>query len=315
MTLTIITINYNNASGLRKTMESVLNQTSNDFEYIVVDGAAPKNSKPPLIPPKEGDKEVLEHFVKETYEIENGFTHCTWLSPFGGVGGGCEVGGGFYSEPDSGIYNAMNKGIRMAKGEYIQFLNSGDVLASPDVTERMLSYLSPPTSEELEGASILYGNMLKQLPNRIFRDRGFAGRVTTMLDFYTGTLNHSPAYIKRNLFDTYGLYDESLKIVSDWKWYLQVIALNGVKPEYVDIDVTIFDMNGISNVNSELDKTERNQVLSEILPASVLTDYECWAFPINQLKRINRYWIIQKGFWLIERGLFKFEKWNNKYIL
>ena len=274
MKLTIVTINYNNASGLRKTMESVFNQTSQDFEYIVVDGGSPDESV-----------DVIQQFIGST------------VHPFIWI-----------TEKDSGIYNAMNKGIQMAKGEYVQFLNSGDWLVSPDVAERMLSYLSPHPSGELEGASILYGNMLKQLPNRILKDRGFAGRVPTMLDFYTGTLNHSPAYIKHSLFETYGLYDESLKIVSDWKWYLQVIALKGIKPEYVDIDVTVFDMNGISYVNSELDKAERKQVLSEILPVSVLADYEHWAFSIDQLKRINRYVLINKLFWFIERVLFKFEK-------
>lgn len=301
MKLSIITINRNNAVGLQKTMESVLAQTSKDFEYIVVDG-----STAPLNSPEGGTFGSCNY---QPIEVVNGFTRCTWLSPDGGVGGG------FFSEPDNGIYHAMNKGIRMAKGEYIQFLNSGDILASNDVTEKMLTALFSPPLGELEGADILYGNMLKRMPNRIFRDRGFAGRQPTMLDFYTGTLNHSPAYIKRNLFDKYDLYDESLKIVADWKWYLQVIALHGVKPVYTDIDVTLFDMNGISNVNSALDKAERKQVLAGLLPASVLADYEQWAFPIDQIKRMNRYWLTRKGFWLVERMLFKWEKWTKTHRL
>jgi glycosyltransferase involved in cell wall biosynthesis len=275
--LTIVTINFNNVSGLKKTMNSVLSQSSLDFEYIVIDG----NSH-------DGSIELIKQFNHSSLE------HFSWIS-----------------EPDSGIYNAMNKGIRMAKGEYIQFLNSGDTLAANDVTEKMLAYLFPSPQGERVGvrSSILYGNMLKPLPKRIHRDRGFAGRIPTILDFYIGTLNHSSAYIKRSLFDTYGLYDESLKIVSDWKWYLQVIALNGVIPIYKDIDVTIFDMTGISTVNSRLDKEERLQVLSGILPISVLKDYESWAFPIEQMKRINRYWITRKMFWIVERVLYKWEKW------
>jgi len=278
--LSIITINYNNSTGLKKTIDSVLNQTSKEFEYIIIDGRSIDNSLQEI--------NVAFHMIYDNAQsrgdvLQNGL-HVQWIS-----------------ELDSGIYNAMNKGIRMAKGEYIQFLNSGDIMASNDVTAKMLGSLP-------NDCNILYGNMLKPLSKRIHRDRGFAGKTPTMLDFYTGTLNHSSAYIKRTLFDTYGLYDENLKIVSDWKWYLQVIALNDVKPNYVDIDVTIFDMNGISSTNSDLDKLERKQVLLTTLHKSVLTDYESWAFPIEQLSRVNRYWIFRKLLWFTERMLFKWEK-------
>lgn len=278
--LSIITINYNNSTGLKKTIDSVLNQTSKEFEYIIIDGRSIDNSLQEI--------NVAFHMIYDNAQsrgdvLQNGL-HVQWIS-----------------ELDSGIYNAMNRGIRMAKGEYIQFLNSGDIMASNDVTAKMLGSLP-------NDCNILYGNMLKPLSKRIHRDRGFAGKTPTMLDFYTGTLNHSSAYIKRTLFDTYGLYDENLKIVSDWKWYLQVIALNDVKPNYVDIDVTIFDMNGISSTNSDLDKLERKQVLLTTLHKSVLTDYESWAFPIEQLSRVNRYWIFRKLLWFTERMLFKWEK-------
>jgi glycosyltransferase involved in cell wall biosynthesis len=271
MKLSIITINYNNAIGLLKTIESVFSQTSHNFEYIVVDGGSTDNSV-----------EIIKSFDRSSKE--RGESQFTWIS-----------------EPDTGIYNAMNKGIKMAKGEYLQFLNSGDCLVSSNVTDIMLT--------NLNNSQIVYGNMMKIIRGHIVRDRSFAGRMPTMLDFYTGTLNHSSAYIKRGLFEMYGFYDESLKIVSDWKWYLQVILLNGVVPEYKDVDVTNFDLNGISNVNTDLNKAERKQVLSEILPESVIHDYENWYFHIDQLKRINRYLLTRKGFWFVERVLFKLEKW------
>ena len=143
-------------------------------------------------------------------------------------------------------------------------------------------------------------------------DKCFAGQEITMLGMFTGTLNHDPAYICRDLFAKYGYYDESLKIVSDWKWYLQVIILGGEKPQYVDIDVTLFDMTGISETNKELDRAERRRVLEQLFPKAILTDYECYAFPIEQIKRLQRYPWAYKMVWFLERCLFKMEKVKRK---
>jgi len=202
----------------------------------------------------------------------------------------------------------MNKGIRMASGDYIQILNSGDSLAKEDVTERMLSALG-----ETGAPSVLYGNMVKCFPDGYrMVDKSFAGQEITMLGMYTGTLNHDPAYIRRDLFDKYGYYDESLRIVSDWKWYLQAIILGGEKPKYVDMDVTLFDMTGISETSKELDQTERKQVLEQLFPEAVLKDYERYAFPIEQINRLQRHPWSYKMMSFLERCLFKLEKKKQK---
>ena len=314
MKLSIITINYNNASGLQKTMESVLNQTSGEFEYIVVDGDAPQ-------PPKGGvkeDVEVLELFIKEKFNTVDGFTRCTWLSQSAEIG----IEGGFYSEKDKGIYNAMNKGIQMAKGDYIQFLNSSDTLVADDVTEKMINELQnqePRTrskelkenSEEL-GVGILYGNMLKKVCGKVICDKGFSGRQPTFLDFYTGTLNHSPVYIKRSLFNDFGLYDETLKYVSDWKWYVQVILFGAVKPHYVDVDVVDFDMSGVSTTNWEKTLQEKRKEMEKLFPGVILKDYDDWAFGIDQLQRLKRHAWAYRSVYLLERMLFQMEKRKNK---
>ena len=204
----------------------------------------------------------------------------------------------------------MNKGIRMASGDYIQILNLVDWLAVPDVTERMLAAL-----EKVGCPSIFYGNMIKCFPDgRKMVDKCFAGQEITMLGMYTGTLNHDPAYIRRDLFEKYGYYDESLKIVSDWKWYLQAIILGGEKPQYADIDVTLFDMTGISETNKELDKAERKQVLEQLFPKTILADYERFAFPIDQIKRLQRHPWAYKMVWFLERCLFKMEKMKKKRL-
>lgn len=273
MKLSILTINRNNAAGLEKTMKSVTDQTFKEFEYIVIDGAS-----------TDGSVEVVKN-------LESGFAHLKWIS-----------------ESDSGIYNAMNKGIRMASGDYIQILNSADCLAYEDVTERMLMAL-----EKAGNPSILYGNMIKCFPDGKQRiDKCFAGQEITMLGMFTGTLNHDPAYIRRDLFEKYGYYDESLKIVSDWKWYMQAIVFGGEKPQYVDLNVTLFDMTGISETNKELDRTERKQVLEQLFPKTILSDYERFAFPIEQMKRLQRHPWAYKMVWFLERCLFKMEKRKNR---
>jgi glycosyltransferase involved in cell wall biosynthesis len=262
--LSIITINYNNASGIRKTIESVISQTSHDYEYLVIDGGS-----------TDGSVEVIKEFSdKINY----------WIS-----------------EPDNGIYNAMNKGIIAAKGEYCQFLNSGDILVSPDVTIRML--------ENMPDCGILIGNMLKFLPSgKIYRDKGVGSSKPTFLTFYSGTLNHSPAYIKRGLFDKYGMYDESLMIVADWKWYLNSIGLHNEEVYYKDLDVTCFDMSGISNTNQALEEQERRNVLEELVPGNILADYDFQRANIEQATRINNYKFTKCLFWLVDRIIFKIEK-------
>ncbi len=276
MILTVITINRNNAAGLEKTMQSILSQTRADYEYVVVDGAS-----------TDGSVAVIERLAPAFGD------RLKWIS-----------------EPDKGIYNAMNKGIGMATGEYIQILNSGDSLVSPEVMDKMDAAL-----EKEAHPSILYGNMLKDFPDgRVHRDKCFAGGNITLLGMYIGTLNHSPAYIRRSLFDKYGPYDESLKIDSDWKWYLQAIVFGEEKPVYADIDVTLFDMTGISETNTALTKAEREQVLKELVPPNVLADYDAWVPSIRQMRRIRRHPWAYKMVWFLERVLFKLEKWKDKRV-
>ena len=355
MTLSIITINYNDAAGLRKTLDSVAAQTYPHIQHIIVDGGS-----------TDGSVEIIREYADNQCKVES--VKCK----------GTEKGGSdsennstpiyttlhnstppkhhvlWVSEPDSGIYNAMNKGIEIALGkrivnsfnrselvedknkgliasnEYIQILNAGDILASADVTERMMAALAAQCAEakgerrkakgsengeadtcasHLENCpAIFYGNMTKvNAAGQIVGKSGYTEY--SLRQFYSSTLNHDCAYIRKDLFEEYGLYDENLKIVSDWKWYLQAIGLGRVKPEYVDIDVTIFDDGGISETNLELRNKERRQVLEELLPPAVLWDYDTHAFEMEQMNRLRR-WKLYPLVYFMERVCFKFEKWG-----
>ena len=280
MTLSIITINYNNAKGLEKTLKSVLTQTNTQFEHVIVDGASTDNAV-----------EIIQQYEKDA--TARGIK-VTWLS-----------------EKDKGIYNAMNKGIKMASGEYIQILNSGDCLAADTVVADMYSAL-----KEKEYPEILYGNMLKTVDWKTYqRDNCGANTEYTpnsFLYFYNGTLNHDCAYIKRSLFDLFGYYNEKMKIASDWEWYVRVIVLGNVSPVYVNIDVTIFDMNGVSESggkNKHIIQQERREYLVSAFPEAIINDYNNYAFVLIQHLRLKKYKIWRLVSFM-ERVLFKLEKWH-----
>lgn len=341
MKLSIITINYNNAEGLRKTLASVASQTYPHIEHIIVDGGSTDGSVEILRAYPQPLPECRGEITEGKFPTQNPAHKVIWVS-----------------EKDKGIYNAMNKGLEIALGrrivnedhtsspiannqlpiaqtDYIQILNSGDILAAHDVTERMMaaleaqqvkgerlkakgmenskaddpsSRLSPLASRLENSPAIFYGNMIKV--NAAGEVVGRSGYTEYSLrQFYSSTLNHDCAYIRKDLFEEYGLYDENLKIVSDWKWYLQAIGLGRVKPEYVDIDVTIFDDGGISETNLALRNKERRQVLEELLPPAVLWDYDTHAFEMEQMNRLRR-WKLYPLVYFMERVCFKFEKWG-----
>ena len=311
MKLSIITINYNNAEGLRKTLASVASQTYPNIEHIIVDGAS-----------TDGSVDVIKE-----YENQLNITHST-------------INLLWSSEPDNGIYNAMNKGIeialgkrvvnafnrselvedknkgiKIATGEYVQILNSGDLLAAPDVTERMMAALND------KKIGILYGNMIRDFGNgKYSKDVCLGERVKnrevraqevewTMDDFIKGTVNHDPTYIHWSLYEKYGLYDDGLKIVSDWKWFVNAVVFGGEKLYYVPIDVTIFDTTGISETNLAAREKERRTELENMLPSAILKDYDRYHFTIEQYRRLKKYhmWGLVH---FLERVFLKLEKWH-----
>ena len=130
-----------------------------------------------------------------------------------------------------------------------------------------------------------------------------------MYDFIKGTINHDPTYIHRSLYEKYGLYDDTLRIVSDWKWFVQSVVFGGEKVFYIPMDVTIFDMTGISETNLKAREDERQREMEKMLPMAILKDYYNYHFPIDQIKRLkrNHMWPLV---YLVERVLFKLEKWG-----
>lgn len=277
MKISIVTINFNNFEGLKRTLDSVAEQSYRDIEHIIIDGCS-----------TDGSVYVIKEYESANPNRDPFFKHTiNWVS-----------------EKDKGIYNAMNKGVRKATGAYVQILNSGDVFAAADVVERMIAEI-----EKAEYPELLYGNMIK----KDYATGKIVGKSReveySLRQYFVSTMNHDCCYIRRDVYEKYGLYDENQKIVSDWKWFLQAIGLGMVKPVYTDIDVTIFDASGISETNLELRNKERRQVLEEVLPPAVLADYDNFSFPIEQYKRLKKYHLWPLVYF-VDRVLFKLNKWK-----
>ena len=225
MTISIITINFNNRDGLERTIESVLCQTYSNIEYLVIDGNSTDRSK-----------EVIEKY-KDRISY--------WVS-----------------ESDSGIYNAMNKGGMKATGDYLLFLNSGDTLYNENVIEYM--------AHQFADVDIVMGYIYSEFEKKVcYDDVKFP---LTFWDFYKSCpIPHPASFIKRDLYKSL-LYDESFRIVSDWKFFLQAVIFKNCSYKMIPYVVTSFEDGGLSS-NSVLCKEERNKVLSELFPERVLLDY------------------------------------------
>ena len=224
MKYSIITVNLNNANGLKETIDSVVNQTCHDYEFLIIDGGSTDDSVSIIMQ----YKEKLDYWV---------------------------------SEPDKGIFNAMNKGIKVSHGDYLIFMNSGDCFKNGKVLEETLPYL---------GADFVIGQIENKDNHEIMN---YELSDISMMTFYKGAIPHQATFHKRSLFDN-SLYDEQLKISSDWKFFFQKIILENASYTLEPIVICSFDTCGISNTNSILAAEERNQIISESLPERVLKDYE-----------------------------------------
>lgn len=223
MQISIVTINYNNANGLKKTLDSVTCQTFTDIQHVIVDGDS-----------SDGSKKVLEKYI---------FTNAVKIS-----------------EPDSGIYNAMNKGIRACNGDYILFLNSGDTLRDANVIEQV----KPKLSGKVD---LYYGELAMQ-----FESEDRIKRYPEHLDFYyffsTGSLPHPAMFIKKSLFYDLGFYREKFKIVADWDFYVNAIFNHASTYEKMELLISNFDTEGISSdpKHRQLLLAEKDESLKDNFP-------------------------------------------------
>lgn len=233
--LSVITINLNNASGLQKTIESILGQTYEDIEYVIIDGAS-----------SDGSIDVIEQCVKTSDQAPKNIINY-WKS-----------------EPDSGIYNALNKGLSKATGEYCLFLNSGDSLRSNSI----LSELFRDNHEE----DIIYCNaVFTKDGNDVFNY--ILPEQLSLYFLYFHSICHQSTLIKRSLFDKIGFYNENNKITSDWEFMFKSFYSNSCTFKHLPFFLSNYEMGGISVLDEERTAFERDRFLNSVFPEKIKADY------------------------------------------
>ena len=218
--ISIITVNLNNKNGLLKTIKSIKSQTFKDFELIVVDGNSTDGSKDVL----SKNANIINHLICEN---------------------------------DTGIYNAMNKGINLSTGKYLLFLNSGDWLVDINVFYEASKYLD----KEID---IIYGNLITIRENER-KIMNFPDEIRVSY-LYSGYLPHPSSFIKKSLFSKIGSYSEDYKICSDWEFILKAIIINNCTYLHIPIVISIFPLNGISSKQYNIVLKERNDIIQKLLP-------------------------------------------------
>jgi FkbM family methyltransferase len=220
--ISVVTINLNNADGLARTISSVVSQTLSDLEYIIVDGGS-----------TDGSVDVIRR---------NAGRITSWSS-----------------ERDSGLYDAMNRGLSRARGRYVMILNSADVLASESVLQQMLA--------KGGGADVIYGNIGLAGSDGISEIQS-AG-VVEYWKQYQHNLPPQPAMlIARRLYAMHGGFDVRYRLIADVVLISRIFARQDVIYRKISMLVTVFDTSGISSDHRQQGRifSERAAFLSEEFP-------------------------------------------------
>lgn len=218
--ISIITIAYNVVDSIERTIKSVVNQNYENKEYIIIDGGS-----------EDGTVDIIKKY-------NDNITY--WVS-----------------EPDGGIYPAMNKGILKASGDYLIFMNAGDYFVSNNSISSLTSYFKDENK-------IVYGYIIKLYKNLKSYGRPLRKINPDAVDFILWGIDHQAAFIKKELFDKYGLYDTTYRLASDWFFFMNVAGIHKEKIIYVDKPIAYFSMDGVSTKSKEKYIKEMDEILLSI---------------------------------------------------
>ena len=210
--ITIITVVRNGAAHIRHTIESVLGQTYPNIEYIIIDGLS-----------TDGTVDIIRGY-------ESRSAH--WKS-----------------EPDEGIGDAFNKGLELATGDYIQYLNADDLLAGKDVVSQVVNLIHKHNQPAL-----IYGDigLISQQSHEIIQRLIMQFTASALLQ--GRALPHPALFAHKSYFAKYGNFDNSFRIAMDYDWLLRGALQERVV--HIPVLVSLFRYGGISTVNAVLSRDE-----------------------------------------------------------
>ena len=210
--ISVIMVSFNERATISATCESIVLQRYENLEWIVVDGAS-----------TDGTLGILSSY-KAMIDI-------------------------FISEPDSGIYDAMNKGIECANGEYVIFMNAGDCFAGVDVLSTVGKLLK--TDLVVGNLKLASSEVVKKFP-----------KVLPGNYLSKNMLPHQSTFFRRGLFKEFGFFDTSYRIAGDYEMFARLIQSGKVSYEYLDKTIAIFDAGGVSSDKKlrQLRKRENHKV-------------------------------------------------------
>ena len=220
MKVSVITVSFNAAESIEKTIKSVVDQEYNDYEYIIIDGCS-----------SDGTIDIIKSY-------ENKIS--IWKS-----------------EPDTGIYNAMNKAVGLAAGEYCIFMNAGDYFANKMVLAQVSFFLD-------DGWDVLTGIEISTKSNRII-GLVYPPIEITKEHFFKTSISHQSSFIRRSLLLAHP-YDENLKLVSDWKFWLETLVFGNYKYRPIDVVVSYFNHDGATYKSDGASHNERQSVIKQYFP-------------------------------------------------
>ena len=236
MKLSIITINLNNKEGLKKTIQSVRSQSFKNYEFIIIDGES-----------TDGSIDLIK-------EYSNNINY--WVS-----------------EKDTGIYEAMNKGTNVAKGEYCNFMNSGDIFYDSNVLESVF--------KKNHYHDIIIGKA--KTNHRII----YPPKNPSFLFFFNiQPLNHQAAFIKKQLLNKYPYDETNYKIVSDWKFFIDAFIADNCSFLPINEFIVKFDDQGIGSIDPEKNLIEQKKVLNSFTHPRILEDYEKFKYLDNRFIKL-----------------------------